>query len=474
MKPRAPLYVPAVFSIAAATLFLASPNSATAATQTWVNPTAGDWFTGSNWSGSVPAGGEDALLNNGGTAQIVNNFTPQLATVFVRNGGVAISGANSKLSNDISYVGYASNDNGTVGVSGAGSSWFSSQFYIGYSGNGSVSVSNGGKAIGYSGSTAYIGFTAQGNGSVTISGSGSKFNDSFYGATPIHIGEFGAGSVTLSNGGSMLGSSVSLGVSAGSRGTLNFGAYAGGDTAGTLTANAITFGAGTGEIFFNQTNGLTFSTPISGTGTVVQHGSGTTTLTGNQSFSGNTVVQSGTLILDGNLSSASNSVLVLSTLDARGTIAGATTISGGGSTLNLGNNQIGTLSINNNLILGSETFLIMELGGNGFGQYDQLFVGGTFNVASTVHLNVSWANGFQATEGDVFSLFTGSHASFSADRMVLPSFAPGAGLFWDTSQLGITGAISVVPEPAPTGLLVIAFGLCGLWRFRKQHSICKQ
>ncbi len=464
MKPRATLYAPAVFFIAAAGAFLASPNVATAANQTWTNSGTGDWFTGTNWSGgSAPAGGEDALLNNGGTAQIVNNFTPQLATVFIRNGGVSISGSNSSLLNGASYVGYSSGDNGTVGVSGSGSSWFSSQFYIGYSGTGSVSILNGGEVIDTSGSqTEYIGVTAQGNGTVTISGTNSRLNKSSGPLVSIHIGEQGKGTVTLANGGTVRASTVSLGVAAGSRGTLNFGAYAGGDTAGTLTATNIVFGAGTGTINFNQTNSMTFSTPISGTGTVVQHGSGTTTLTGTQSYSGNTAVNIGTLLINGSLSSATNAVAVAqnSTLGGTGTISGATAVSG---ILAPGNNGIGTLTINNNVSMDSTSVLVMELSGSS--SYDQLYVGGAFTVNSNAQLTLSLVNGYSPAEGDSFTLLTGNRAVFATNRMNLPGLS--SGLFWNTAQLGTTGQISVVPEPATTGLLIVGLAFCGLWRFCK-------
>jgi autotransporter-associated beta strand protein len=84
-----------------------------------------------------------------------------------------------------------------------------------------------------------------------------------------------------------------------------------------------------GALVFDRSNALVFDGEISGTGAVVQQGTGTTTLTAASSYSGETSVVNGRLLVDGAISGA---VTVASgaRLGGTGSIGGTVTIADGG------------------------------------------------------------------------------------------------------------------------------------------------
>src|SRR5690606_2053851 len=94
---------------------------------------------------------------------------------------------------------------------------------------------------------------------------------------------------------------VSVAWGAGSIGALNIGAAAGETAvaAGTLDADEVQFGPGTGLLQFNHTNtDYTFASAITGLG-AIDHAAGTTAMTGDSSgFTGMTTVSGGTLLVN--------------------------------------------------------------------------------------------------------------------------------------------------------------------------------
>ncbi len=148
-------------------------------------------------------------------------------------------------------------------VSGEGSKWTnSSSLYVGRSGTGTLAITASGTV---SNTTGYIGYSAGSNGSVTVSEGGLV-----------------SSSATLT-----------LGLNAGSVGTLNIGAAQGNAavTAGSVSAPTITFGAGTGGLILNHTaSNYTLASAITGSGSIMVL-SGITSLTGDLSaFTGTTTV----------------------------------------------------------------------------------------------------------------------------------------------------------------------------------------
>ena len=75
-----------------------------------------------------------------------------------------------------------------------------------------------------------------------------------------------------------------------SAGTLQIG---NGGTSGSVVGNIVNNAA----LIFNRTNNITYGNVISGSGSVAQLGAGTLTLTGNNTYAGDTTISAGTLQL---------------------------------------------------------------------------------------------------------------------------------------------------------------------------------
>ncbi|MBB3237327.1 autotransporter-associated beta strand repeat-containing protein [Phyllobacterium endophyticum] len=187
-----------------------------------------------------------------------------------------------------------------------------------------------------------------------------------------------------------------------SAGTLQVG---NGVVAGGLTTPTV---ANNGTLAFNLNSDYAFAGVISGTGSVNKLGSGTTRLTGANTYSGATNVTTGTLFVDGNQSGASGptNVSATGTLGGTGIIGGSVTIADGG-TLSPGDlgNAPGTLTINGNLALGNSNLNInfgqANVPGGPFN--DLINVGGNLSLDGT--LNVSQTPGGTFGPG-VYRVFT--------------------------------------------------------------------
>ncbi|NCW85753.1 MAG: hypothetical protein EBV69_06465, partial [Oxalobacteraceae bacterium] len=145
-------------------------------------------------------------------------------------------------------------------------------------------------------------------------------------------------------------------------GTLQFGA---GGTSGSLTSSSIVNNAG---LNFNRSNNLTYAGTISGSGTVTKLGGGTLTLSGNNTYAGDTNVLHGNLVLQGyhaqlssgpNYNIYSNSTLTFDRSDVfgnhRADIKTVLNIYDGGIVTNSGSsfNRLGALNFLGNGILTS-------------------------------------------------------------------------------------------------------------------------
>ena len=149
-----------------------------------------------------------------------------------------------------------------------------------------------------------------------------------------------AGNVTINSGGTLLvdgnttfssGSSIAIN----SGGFLRLGANG---TAGSIGTNSTLSNNGT--IVFQRSNTLTqgtdFASGISGTGTLLQAGAGTTILAGTNSFNGTVSVQSGSLVLSGANAVGNSASLVIGNIGATLSVNAsqtAGTLSGNGSVL---------------------------------------------------------------------------------------------------------------------------------------------
>jgi hypothetical protein len=146
--------------------FCNSPARATTTT-TWID-TVGDWFNAAKWDHGVPTSTTDALINNGGTAQINSPGNANAASVTLGlnagdSGALTVDGTNATLglpcSTDIAGI-------------------FPGLISVGYRGTGKLSITNGGRVAS---EWAYIAAVAgavpnlTSHGSVTVDGAGSTW-----------------------------------------------------------------------------------------------------------------------------------------------------------------------------------------------------------------------------------------------------------------------------------------------------------
>jgi len=132
----------------------------------------------------------------------------------------------------------------------------------------------------------------------------------------------GAGALTQIGSGTTIltGANTYSGGTTTSAGTLQLG---NGATSGSIVGNV----TNNATLAFNRSDTITFPGFISGTGALVQIGTGTTVLTATNTYSGPTTVQRGTLIVNGSIQSATT-ILPPGTLAGTGTVAGDVTNQG--------------------------------------------------------------------------------------------------------------------------------------------------
>jgi len=230
-------------------------------------------------------------------------------------------------------------------------------------------------------STARTIYWGANGGGFTILDASNNFTVSQALGGPGGLSKSGAGTLTLTGSNSYAGTTTI------NQGTLRLG---NGGTSGSIAGNVVNNG---GTLAFNRSDTLTFAGAISGTGAVQQIGSGTTTLTGANSYKGATVVNNGTLLINGDQTAATGATLVLpnATLGGSGIIGGDVTIIDL-ATLAPGNAGAapGTLTINGNLFLGEASKLAY-----GFGQAN--VVGGALNDLVKVGGNLTLDGKLNAT-----------------------------------------------------------------------------
>jgi autotransporter-associated beta strand protein len=172
---------------------------------------------------------------------------------------------------------------------------------------------------------------------------------------------------------------------------------------------------------------------------LVKSGQGAWSLTGNANINGSVTVSNGTLYAHGNLT-ASNVMVASGTLGGTGLITAPVTVQSGG-TLNLGTDP-GALYIFSSLTLQGQACMKISRTSGALNTDTVLGLttityGGTLTVTNT---------GEALRAGDTFQLFdAGTYTGLFATTN-LPALT--GNLFWDTSQLAISGRISVQGAPA--------------------------
>lgn len=358
-------------------------------------------------------------------------------SLLVSNGGALSS------SNGSGILGQAAGTSGTMTVDGAGSSWTSPGFlFVGVGGNGSVTISNGAVVISGDG---YLGVAAGGTGVTTVTGANSSWTT----GAGINVGYAGSGSLTISNGGAVSSVGGTVGALANSSGSVTL--TGAGSSWSTGTGNMIIGQYGTGSLLVsngatvNDTNGdlgqfagASGSAAVNGTGSawtngflgIGDAGSGALAISnaGNVNdingiigaFAGSV----GHVTVDGVGSSWSNSLNLVVGGAGTGSLAisGGATVFGGSGIAQIGASvgAIGTLSVD-----GSGSSLT-----NGGG----IYVGdaGTGSLSISNGGNVTALSGlFIATQaGSVGTLNIGADAASAAaapGTVTTPSIVFGAG-----------------------------------------------
>ena len=240
------------------------------------------------------------------------------------------------------------------------------------------------------------------------------------------IAKSGTGTVTLA------GNSTQNGAITINGGTLQLGN--GGTTGSLQVSSAIVNNA---TLAFNRsdtlTQGVNFASTISGSGNVIQAGSGTTILSGSNSFSGGSIVSSGTLQI-GNANALGSGALTVNggTLNLHGTDVSVPGLSGAGGTIT--NTLSGTSTLTATIASGTSNYAGNIADGTGGVALTKqgsgkLILGGSLSMA-----------GLNANSGVVELAQSGSigAVTVSGSGAVALTAHTGAYKVLDTSSLSIT------------------------------------
>lgn len=356
------------------------------------------------------------------------------------------------ITNTIGNIARNSESSGTVNMSGG--TWTNtSLLVVGNAGLGEFNQT-GGIVTNTDGE---IGRNSSGTGVATVSG-GTWTNTG-----TLTIGKDGTGTLNLLPGGNVVvqGGTVNIALGTNSLGTLNFGSADLTTTSGTLDATSIVFGTGNGTINFNQTNALTVSAAISGEGEVRQRGTGTTTLTANNTHTGDVLVTGGNLIVNGKLISSTVTVSNGGRLGGTGTIGES--ILGTGAILAPGN-SIGTFTAAS-LAWQAGAGMYFELGD---GTSDMLRLSGALTKSGLgdflfTFQDLGWA------VGQTYSLIKFNGTEFSEGDFGYTNSGGFAGTFLlNADSLDFT--ITAIPESGVSVLCLLAATGCLAIRRRPASS----
>jgi autotransporter-associated beta strand protein len=195
-------------------------------------------------------------------------------------------------------------------------------------------------------------------------------------------------------------------------------------------------------------------------------GTGILTLTGANDYEGPTVVEAGTLLINGSL--LNSSVVTVNsgaTLGGSGTINGDITVESGG-TLAPGN-SIGILNVGQ-LTLGDGANLVFELTSNATAgtTYDQIDGTSLVLEGGTVTVTLSGIGSQSISQGDTFTLFTGSVTNFDSTTFDIINNTDWTG-GWELSEGSLI--LTAIPEFGTYALLAGLFAL-GLVLIVRQRS----
>jgi fibronectin-binding autotransporter adhesin len=190
---------------------------------------------------------------------------------------------------------------------------------------------------------------------------------------------------------------------------------------------------------------LLVTNKISGSGALLQNGSGTVALYGTNTYTGSTMVNAGTLLINGSISNGPVTVAAQGTLGGSGIINGPTTIQPGGQ-LQPGWSNLTTLTLKNTLNLGGNVLFAL----NRTNAQTASKIAGLSTVTCGGTLTVTNVGPDTFTAGDTFTLFQAANYSGAFTNMSLPALP--AGLAWNPGRLLVNGTLSVVNPAAGLNL----------------------
>jgi len=315
-------------------------------------------------------------------------------------------------------------------------------------------------------------FRKQGTGTLILSGTMDQVDEVFVDAGTLRAeSSLALAQVTVASGS-----------------TLQFG---NGNSTGDINGATATV-VNNGTVAFNRTGSLSFDNVISGTGSLQHNGSGTTTVTVAQTYSGGTTVTAGTLVAANATGSATGTGSV--TVDSGATLAGTGTVAPAvnnfitiNGTLQVGSplSTVGTdldlsTSGTGSTILGSTSFLQLDIfTGAGLGNNtgtstaaDVLRFTGDLNITSGSTLTLLNPNVMTTwAAGDSFKLFDWTSLGVRSGTWALDYSALNLGstLDLDITNLYNAGTVSIIAAiPEPSRALLLFFGIAGLLLRRRR------
>ena len=302
-------------------------------------------------TGALLATGGDITIGNGAVVQM-----PTGSVGFVLDGALAVTGTNSSLSGgDRLFVAHHANTTGSLLVEDSALLGLSGGLLIGFVGDGELRVQSSGNA---STGNVFLGIQTGASGDAVVTGANSALSTNnlhFGGQSDTILG--GVGTLAVESGAEVQVAQQTIFWSGASSMTINGGSL---ETdkltnhTGVTATVSLTDPAGGVALTVGTNDGSsTFDGLIEGTGSLAKLGTGTFTLTGENTFSGTTNIDAGSIILDhaDALGDSTVSINVADGLDVTtnsinatiGALAGSGDLNIGSQNLSIGSNNDDTI-----------------------------------------------------------------------------------------------------------------------------------